>query len=71
MIFYISQKVLNPPYAVAKCAVATGRLAFMGGLSPALYRLDTGPPRRKRHKYWRQQNIGALEDFTKIGENKK
>jgi hypothetical protein len=39
MISYIFQKVLNPPYAVAKCDVATGRPAFMDGLSPALYRL--------------------------------
>jgi hypothetical protein len=36
---YVSQKVLIPPHAVAKCAVATGDPAFMGGLSPALYRL--------------------------------
>jgi hypothetical protein len=39
MISYVSQKVLIPPHAVAKCAVATGRPAFMGGLSPALLRL--------------------------------
>jgi hypothetical protein len=31
--------VLIPPHAVAKCAAATGRLVFMVGLSPALYRL--------------------------------
>ncbi len=28
---------------------------------PACY---TGPPSRKRHKYWRRQNIGARQDFT-------
>jgi len=39
MFSYVSQKVLIPPHAVAKCAVATGRPAFMDGLSPALYRL--------------------------------
>jgi hypothetical protein len=39
MFSYISQKVLIPPHAVAKCAVAAGRPAFMGGLSPALYQL--------------------------------
>jgi len=39
MISYVSQKVLIPPHAVAKSAVAAGRPAFMGGLSPALYRL--------------------------------
>jgi hypothetical protein len=33
-ISFISQIV----YAVAKCGVASGRPAFMGGLSPALYR---------------------------------
>jgi hypothetical protein len=39
MISYIFQKVTIPPHAVAKCAVASGHPAFMGGLSPALYRL--------------------------------
>jgi hypothetical protein len=37
MFSYVSQKVLIPPHAVAKCAVATCCPAFMGGLSPALY----------------------------------
>jgi hypothetical protein len=37
MFSYFSQKVLIPPRAVAKCAVAAGRLVFMGGLSPALF----------------------------------
>ncbi len=31
--------VLISPHAIAKCAVASGRPAFMGGLSPALYQL--------------------------------
>jgi hypothetical protein len=39
MFSYFSQKVLIPPRAVAKCAVATGRPAFMGGLSHARYQL--------------------------------
>jgi hypothetical protein len=39
MFSYVSQKVLIPPHAVTKCAVAAGRPAFMGELSPALYRL--------------------------------
>ncbi len=39
MFSYVSQKVLIPPHAVAKCAVADGHPAFMGRLSPALYRL--------------------------------
>jgi hypothetical protein len=37
LISYVSKKVLIPPHAVAKCVVATGRPAFIGGLSPALY----------------------------------
>jgi hypothetical protein len=32
-------KMLSPPYAVTKCDVATGRPAFKGRLSPALYPL--------------------------------
>ncbi len=39
MFSYFSQKVLIPPRAVAKNAVAAGSPALMGGLSPALYRL--------------------------------
>ena len=39
MFSYFSQKVLIPPRALTKCAVAAGRPALMGGLSPALYRL--------------------------------
>jgi hypothetical protein len=31
--------VLLSFHAVAKCGVASGRPAFMGGLSPVLYRL--------------------------------
>ncbi len=38
-ITYDSQKVLIPPHAVVKCAIVPGCLAFMGGLSPALYQL--------------------------------
>jgi hypothetical protein len=40
-------KMLSSPHAVTKCGIAAGRPAFMGGLSPALYRLIcTGPPCR-------------------------
>ena len=39
MFSYISQKVLIPPHAVAKCAAATCGPASKGGLSPTLYRL--------------------------------
>ncbi len=39
MFSYFSQEVLIPPRAVTKCAVAAGRPAFMGGLSPALWQL--------------------------------
>ncbi len=52
-------KMLCCPYAVTKCGVATGCPAFMGGLSPKLYR----PAMQKRHKHWRQQHIGAYQDF--------
>jgi hypothetical protein len=31
--------VLIPLHAVAKCGISSGRSAFMGGLSPVLYRL--------------------------------
>ncbi len=56
MIYYISQKVMIPPHAVAKCAVASGRPAFMGGLSPALYRLVVP--------------AGHAENVTNIGVDK-
>ena len=62
MISYLSQKVLIPPLAVAKCAVVSGRLAFT--LSCTVLACCTGPPCRKLHKYWRRQNIGARQDFT-------
>ncbi len=39
MFSFFSRKVLIPPRAVPKCAVATGRPAFMDGLSTALYGL--------------------------------
>jgi hypothetical protein len=39
MFSYFSLKMLISPCAVTKCAVAAGRLAFMGVLSPALYQL--------------------------------
>jgi hypothetical protein len=35
----VSQMVLIPPHEIAKCAIASGRPAFMGGLSPAMYQL--------------------------------
>jgi hypothetical protein len=60
MISYVSQKVLIPPHAVAKCGIASGRPAFMGGLSLALlYR----PAMQKMSqilastKYWRPQDF--------------
>jgi hypothetical protein len=40
MLSFVSQTVLLiPQHAVAKCGVACGRPAFMGGLSPALFQL--------------------------------
>ncbi len=62
MFSYFSLKVLIPPCAVAKCAVAAGRPAFMGRLSPALYQLVVAA--RHAEKYWRRQNIGACQDFN-------
>ncbi len=56
MISYISQKVLIPPRAVAKCAVVPGRPAFMGGLSLALY--------------WLIVPARHAENITNIGVNK-
>jgi len=38
-ISYVSLMVLLSLHAVAKCGVASGRPAFMGGVSPVLYRL--------------------------------
>jgi hypothetical protein len=38
-ISLVSQMVLIPLHAVAKCGIASGHPAFMGGLSPALYQL--------------------------------
>jgi hypothetical protein len=38
-ISYVSLMVLLSLHAVAKCGVASSRPAFMGGLSPVLYRL--------------------------------
>jgi hypothetical protein len=38
-ISFVSQIMLIPPHAVAKCGVASGHPAFMCRLSPALYRL--------------------------------
>ena len=64
-MMFSSLKMLSTPHAVTKCCAAAGRPTFMGGLSPKLYRLiPTGPPCRKRNKFWHQQNIGACKDFT-------
>jgi hypothetical protein len=38
-ISYVSLMVLLSLHAVVKCGVASSFLAFMGGLSPILYRL--------------------------------
>jgi hypothetical protein len=56
--------MLSSPHAVNKCGVAAGCPAFMGGLSPALYRAHLyRPAMQKHHKHWHQQNIGARQDF--------
>jgi hypothetical protein len=65
MISYVSQKVLIPSHAVAKCGIASGCPSFMGGLSPALYQLVVlARHAEKRHQYWRRQDILACQDFT-------
>ncbi len=38
-ISFVSRMVLIPLHAVARCGVASGRRAFMGRLTPTLYRL--------------------------------
>jgi hypothetical protein len=38
-ISYVTLMVLLSLHAVAKCGIVSGRPAFMGGLSPLLYRL--------------------------------
>jgi hypothetical protein len=61
---------LIPPHVVAKCVVATGRPAFMSGLSPALYRLVVLAPLAEN-----VTNIGVDKILApvqlKIGEHKK
>jgi hypothetical protein len=70
MISNVSQKLLIPPHAVAKCVVATGQPAFMSGLSPALYRLVVPAPHAENIT-----NIGMDKILApvllKIGEHKK
>jgi hypothetical protein len=68
MISYISQTVLIPSHAVAKCGVASGCPAFMGRLSPVLYRLVV-PARHAENV----TNLGAdkilahcRQDFTDV-----
>jgi hypothetical protein len=62
-ISYVSLMVLLSLHAVVKCGIASSRLAFMGGLSP-VQAYCTSPPCWKRHKFWRQQNIGVHLKFT-------
>jgi hypothetical protein len=65
-----SQKVLIPPHAVTNCAVAAGRPAFMGGLSPALYQLIV-PARHAENvtNIGVDKNTGACHDFTYFRQN--
>ncbi len=56
MISYVSQKVLIPAHAVAKCDIASGRPGFMGGLSPV--------------PYWLVVPTRHAENVTNIGANK-
>jgi hypothetical protein len=59
MFSHVSQKMLIPPHAVAKCAVATGGPTFMGRLSPALYR-----PIVLAHHAENVKNIDVCQYFT-------
>ena len=67
MISYVSQKVLIPSHAVPKCGVASGCPAFMGGLSPAPYRLVVPASHAEKSqilaptKYWCPTRF---QDFT-------
>jgi hypothetical protein len=64
-ISFVSQMVLIPLHAVDKCGIASGRPAFYGQtLSRTVPAYSTGPPCRKRHKFWRQQYIGISLKFT-------
>ena len=69
-ISYVSLMVLLSLHAVAKCGVASGSPAFMGGLSPALYRLVVLAPLAEN-----VTNIGVDKILApvqlKIGEHKK
>jgi hypothetical protein len=59
MFSHVSQKMLIPPHAVAKCAIATGGPTFMGRLSPSLYRLIV-----LAHHTENVKNIGVCQYFT-------
>ncbi len=59
MFSHVSQKMLIPPHAVAKCAVATGGPTFMGRLSPAVCR-----PIVLAYHAENVKNIGVCQYFT-------
>jgi len=63
-ISYVSLMVLIPLHAVAKCGVASGHPAFLGGLSPVLYRLIVPACHAENSKILAQQNIGVRLKFT-------
>ena len=62
-VLFLEDVVLS--HVVTKCGVAAGRPAFMGGLSPALYRLiDTGPPCRNVTNIGIDKTLAPPQDFT-------
>jgi hypothetical protein len=64
-ISYVSLMVLISLHAVTKYGVALWLPCFYGRtLSRTVPACRTGPPCRKRHKFWRQQIIGGHRDLT-------
>jgi hypothetical protein len=64
MFSYFSLKMLISPCAVNKCAVASDYPAFMGGLSPPLYRLIVLARHAENVTNIGVDNISARRDFT-------
>jgi hypothetical protein len=62
-ISYLSLMVLIPLHAVTKCGFASGRPAFMGRLSPVLYRLIVLARHAENTINFGADNISASTDF--------
>jgi hypothetical protein len=64
-ISYVSLMVLIPMHAVAKCGVASGHPAFLGGLSAVLYRLILPACHAENvTNFGANKNIGVRLKFT-------